>query len=179
MPLALRRWTTCSRPICSSANGSSDSYAFGFGARLGAWLTPLGDGPIGLIVGARGAWHAGNPTLEFQQLGGSSFQAETSRKVSYGALELGPAWFYGRGGGKRIRIYGLVGAGFVRTKVRIGDPPFLTRQSPSEAKFFFGPGFDVNFRFWRFTVGGELIVIPMSDVDTVFIYGHIGGLWNG
>lgn len=159
--------------------GSSDSYAFGFGARVGAWLTPLGEGPIGLIVGARGAWHSGNPTLEFQQLGGSAFQAETERKGLTAPSSWGPPGSTVVVGSKRIRVNGLIGAGFVRTKVRIGDPPFLTRQSPAEAKFLLGPGFDVNFRFWRFTVGGELIVIPMSEVDTVLIYGHIGGLWNG
>ncbi len=148
--------------------GTANSYASGFGVRVGARVTPTAR--RGFIVGARGVWHSGAPFEDFEALGGGSVRVGVDRSVSYYAAELGPVWFYGDGGRTRIRLFALMGYAFIGTRYS---------REWNDSALFAGAGFDAAVRVWRITVGGELGFIPTSDLGTVFFYGHVGGLWDG
>ena len=79
----------------------------------------------------------------------------------------------------RFRVLGLIGAAVTSTTIRFGDPPFHSRESSSGGELFWGPCLDVSIRVWRMNVGSGFGLVPTSDLETVFVYGHIGGLCDG
>lgn len=158
-------------------HGTSVSYGSGFGLRVGA-RAKREAGSRSLILGARGAWHSGGLYEAFEELYGFTFFKKTDRKVSYGALELGPGWFLGRGEKLRIRAFGLIGVAFVNAKTTFSGPASLPSQSSLEKKLLVGPFFDITIPIWQVTIGGEFGLILTPDVGSVVVYGHMGGLWD-